>query len=320
MIVIIFGLLLLVVSGHASRGDTSNEYTDCHRTCHFNNCISDVGIAAFKSSQSLSEKVLQWSCDDECKYNCMWHTTQIFMSRGLDVPQFFGKWPFARIWGMQEPASVLFSIFNLLAHIINLQQFNKTVPKVAPLYKMWIFHAMICINAWVWSVVFHAKDTPWTERLDYFSAFSMVLFSLLGLIIRLLGPRRALFRDAVAISGVLFFFYHVWYLSKGRFDYGYNMKVNVIVGLLNGFGWVAWSMPRLKSRPYIQWCIYTVVFAMASMLLELGDFPPLFWAFDAHALWHLVTSPLPFMWYRFLKNDCLYLLQRASRPDYKKQI
>lgn len=47
---------------------------------------------------------------------------------------------------------------------------------------------------------------------------------------RLLGPRRALLRDVAATSGVLFFLYHVWYLSKGRFDYGYNMKVNVIVG------------------------------------------------------------------------------------------
>lgn len=76
------------------------------------------------------------------------------------------------------------------------------------------------------------------------------------------------------------------------------MVIDPISGVLNGFGWVAWSMPRLKSRPYVQWCIYTVVFAMMSMLLELWDFPPLFWALDAHALWHCVTSPLPFMWYR----------------------
>lgn len=47
------------------------------------------------------------------------------------------------------------------------------------------FHTFqICINAWLWSVVFHARDTPWTERMDYFSAFSMVLFSLFGLLVR----------------------------------------------------------------------------------------------------------------------------------------
>lgn len=319
-VLIVSGVLLLITSSLASRGDNSNEYNGCYHICHFNNCTSNMGIASYKSSQSLSERILQWNCDDECKYYCMWRTTQIFMDKGLDVPQFFGKWPFARVWGMQEPASVFFSVLNLLAHAVNLHWFRKTVPSIAPLYKMWIFHAVICINAWVWSVVFHARDTPWTERLDYFCAFSMVLFSLFGLIVRLLGPRRAILRDIVAAGGVFFFTYHVWYLSKGRFDYGYNMKVNLIVGILNGFGWVGWSLPRMKSRPYVQWCVYTVVFAMASMLLELWDFPPLLWTFDAHALWHFVTAPLPFMWYRFLENDCLYLLQRSSGPAYKKKI
>ncbi|MPC82869.1 Post-GPI attachment to proteins factor 3 [Portunus trituberculatus] len=53
------------------------------------------------------------------------------------------KWPFARVWGMQEPASVFFSVLNLLAHAINLHWFRKTVPSIAPLYKMWIFHAVL---------------------------------------------------------------------------------------------------------------------------------------------------------------------------------
>lgn len=315
-----FGALLMLGSAQASKGDHSNEYNGCYHICHFNNCSSNMGVAAYESSQSLGEKILLWSCDDECKYYCMWRTTQIFIDKGLDVPQFFGKWPFARMLGMQEPAAVLFSIFNLLAHIVNLRWFRQTVPSSAPLYKIWLLHAVICINAWVWSVVFHARDTPWTERLDYFCAFSMVLFSLFALIIRLSGPRLVFLKELAAVVGVAFFSYHIWYLTKGRFDYGYNMMVNVFVGVLNGFGWLAWAVPRLKTRPYVRWCIFTVVGAMASMLLELGDFPPLFWAVDAHAMWHLATAPLPFWWYRFLESDCLYLLQRKSGPEYKKQI
>nr|XP_053632075.1 post-GPI attachment to proteins factor 3-like isoform X2 [Cherax quadricarinatus] len=317
---IFWGLSLVIGVTQASRGDHSNEYTGCYHVCHFNNCTSKMGIAAYESFQSFSEKILQWTCDDECKYFCMWRTTQIFIDRGMDIPQFFGKWPFARLWGMQEPAAVLFSVFNLLAHAVNLSQFCHTVPSNAPLFKMWFLHALICINAWVWSVVFHARDTPWTERLDYFCAFSMVLYSLFGLVIRMSGHQQQFLKEAAAVMGVLFFTYHVWYLTKGRFDYGYNMVVNVTVGILNGFGWIAWAVPRLKTRPYVRWCVYTVIGAMASMLLELGDFPPLFWALDAHALWHLATAPLPFMWYRFLESDCLYLLQRKSGPDYKKHI
>ena len=42
----------------------------------------------------------------------------------------------------------------------------------------------VCINAWFWSAVFHTKDTDWTEKLDYFCAFSMVLFSFYSACIR----------------------------------------------------------------------------------------------------------------------------------------
>ncbi|XP_064092342.1 post-GPI attachment to proteins factor 3-like isoform X2 [Macrobrachium nipponense] len=266
---VILGIILLVQVAQASRGDASNEYTGCYHVCHFNNCTSSQDVAVYESLQSLSEKVLQWSCDDECRYNCMWQTTNVFVSRGYDVPQFFGK---------------------------------------------------ICINAWTWSVIFHARDTPWTERMDYFCAFSMVLFSLFGLFVRLSGPRRWRRKEVIAVLCGLFFTYHVWYLTRKKFDYGYNMKVNVFVGLLNGCGWIAWAVPRVEKRPYARWCIFTVVGALSSMLLELGDFPPIFWAVDAHALWHLATAPLPFIWYKFLENDCLYLAQRGSGHDYKKQI
>ncbi|XP_047478813.1 post-GPI attachment to proteins factor 3-like [Penaeus chinensis] len=316
-LLILHSLMIYSVS-EASRGDTSNEYTGCYHVCHFNTCSSSRGRAQYESTQSLSERVLQWTCDDECKYNCMWHTTEIFVSKGLEIPQFFGKWPFVRVWGMQEPAAVLFSIFNLFAHIISLHKFRQAVPSIAPLYKFWHVHALICINAWLWSVVFHARDTPWTERMDYFSAFSMVLFSLFGLLVRLSGPHHWKRKEILGLVCILFFTYHVWYLTRGRFDYGYNMKVNILVGILNGCGWIAWGVPR-SNRPHVRWCILTVIGAVASMLLELGDFPPFFWAVDAHALWHLATAPLPFMWYKFLEGDCNFLL-RGKAFDYRKQI
>jgi hypothetical protein len=40
---------------------------------------------------------------------------------------------------------------------------------------------------------------------------------------------------------------------------------------------------------YVHWCVIT---------LQLLDFPPFWWTFDAHSLWHLSTVPLPLMWYR----------------------
>ena len=34
--------------------------------------------------------------------------------------------------------------------------------------------------------------------------------------------------------------------------------------------------------------------------LELGDFPPILWTFDAHSLWHAGTAPLCLLWYRYV--------------------
>ena len=48
----------------------------------------------------------------------MWDTVEAFVSAGLDVPQFHGKWPFARLAGVQEPASAFFSVCNLVPHVV----------------------------------------------------------------------------------------------------------------------------------------------------------------------------------------------------------
>ena len=42
----------------------------------------------------------------------------------------------------------------------------------------------VCLNCWFWSCVFHTRDTPFTEKMDYFSAFSAVLFSFYAMIVR----------------------------------------------------------------------------------------------------------------------------------------
>ncbi|MCL4152882.1 UNVERIFIED_CONTAM: hypothetical protein GTU68_006431 [Idotea baltica] len=249
----------------------------------------------------------------------MWHASNIYSHRGWNVPQFYGKWPFIKVWGLQEPASVLFSFLNWLANVYNIIQFRKVVPSSAPLYLLCHSHFLICANAWIWSMVFHARDTLLSEKLDYFSAFSMVLFSLLMLLIRTRG-RGNLQRKVYLFGGaVLFFLYHVWYLSTRRFDYGYNMKVNVTIGVLNGVEWMWWTVNRPDYHPYLFWCRVTMVCMGATMFLELLDFPPLFWTFDAHALWHLATSVLPFLWYRFLEGDCLYLLENSSRNSKLKK-
>ena len=45
-----------------------------------------------------------------------------------------------------------------------------------------------------------------------------------------MGGGREHIKQSVGAAAVAFFGYHIWYLTHRRFDYGYNMKVNITVG------------------------------------------------------------------------------------------
>lgn len=87
----------------------------------------------------------------------------------------------------------------------------------------------------------------------------------------------------------LFFVNHFAYLSMGRFDYAYNMKANVVTGIATGVGWIGWYILQRKRKPYAWKILLFQVLVGISLLLELNDFPPMFWVLDAHSLWHLST-------------------------------
>ena len=53
------------------------------------------------------------------------------------------QWPFVRLWGVQEPASTLFSILNGVSNVIMLRKFRRKVPSSAPLYYLWHSYAFV---------------------------------------------------------------------------------------------------------------------------------------------------------------------------------
>lgn len=248
----------------------------------------------------------------------MWRALEFFQRVGKPIPQFHGKWPFLRLYGIQEPASALFSVLNGLSHACMWHRFSQRVPPTAPNYLIWKGQALLSINAWFWSTVFHARDTPLTEKLDYFCAFSLVLYSLYSLCMRVLGTDSALSAVTVTVPFVAFFAYHIHYLAFVHFDYGYNMRANVVAGLLNSVGWLWWCWNERGRRPYVWRCAAVVLALNALLLLELGDFPPWHYVLDAHALWHLGTAPLPLLWYRFLTDDTLYELNATKARRREK--
>lgn len=67
------------------------------------------------------------------------------------------------------------------------------------------------------------------------------------------------------------------------------LSKNLFLGIATGIGWVIWYFLQRKRKSYAWKMLLFQVLIAISLLLEVNDFPPLFWVLDAHALWHLST-------------------------------
>lgn len=365
-------LLLALYASHlqpacCSEGDASHVFQTCHASCLQTGCTKTPGSANTcdvscpgrnSYSTPLQLRLLQWDCAADCSYHCMWALEgPKSASTAGPVYKYFGKWPFIRVLGAQELASVLFSIANMLAHMHCMRRYlrymrslqaksvaaggngssgaaaaaagllgksRSSSPQpglqhahhssstssgggggVYPYYWLWLVYSLVNANAWLWSSVFHCRDTRITERFDYFSADLTVTVGLGVSLVRVLALQTApqLLGLGLLLGGGLL--QHAYYMAFIKFDYGYNMKLCIAVGLATALTWLVWvSRVRHPGRRILYQFMALVHVAM---LLEVLDFPPLFWLLDAHALWHAATVPLTYLWYQFVFADVAWL-------------
>ncbi len=87
--------LLLIFSFNvfvfASPGDNHYVYRACLNHCQQINCSTPLGLKEFQEKQTFFEYAFQWSCQDECAYECMWKTVDSMKSNGQPVVQFHGN-------------------------------------------------------------------------------------------------------------------------------------------------------------------------------------------------------------------------------------
>ncbi|KAJ9139091.1 Protein PER1 [Pleurostoma richardsiae] len=315
-------LLFFAGGAEASVGDRLVEFRECVEVCLRENCSPE----SKPTTIPLHRRLLFWDCPSECDYACQHIITSRRLSAGHAVVQFHGKWPFRRLLGAQEPLSVLFSLGNLAAHWRGLRRLRAAVPASYTLLPFYEWYAYLGIAAWVFSAVFHTRDSNATERLDYFAAGATVLYGLYYTPVRLLrldlpaasspssssasGGRRRPWRPALrAWTALCLAAYaaHVCYLTLWKWDYGYNMAANVACGAVQNvlWGWYSWDKYRRSRRPWAVWPGIAVAWVTLAMSLELFDFPPLWGSVDAHSLWHLGTIAPTVLWYNFLIKDAL---------------
>ncbi|XP_047135911.1 post-GPI attachment to proteins factor 3 isoform X1 [Hydra vulgaris] len=292
MIVLI--LLVLPYTVICSLGEKETIFVRCVEKC-------------LKSeAQKKDHSWFQWELNRECQYNCMMIITKAKEKNKMPIYQYFGKWPFYRFMGLQEPAAVIFSVMNCFAHIHCWFIYKGSVKKSFEFYKITQINNLVNIFAWVCAAIFHAKDTILTERLDYFGASLIMSFSILLSVARFSGIHHKLTYTSGLVL-LLILFYHTYTMNFIEFDYSHNMRVMIILGLVNISFWMVWCFKH-SYRYYVWKCVLTMVGTFLFASLELWDFPPIFYTFDAHSLWHLSTVPLTYLWYRFLYDDACYEL------------
>ncbi|KAJ7778799.1 Per1-like protein [Mycena maculata] len=313
----------------ASWGDRSPEFENCLRSCANSRC----GVNRVPLSFPL--RLTWWTCEDDCKYTCMNEITSRNIRLGDRVHQYYGKWPFWRLLGMQEPASVAFSLLNLWAHVRGLAKVRRDIPDSHPMKAYYIMWSFTGLNAWIWSAVFHTRDNSITEKLDYFSAALTILYAMYYTVVRLFhlyptsrktrltlstpdpAPASSPTHKAWSLLCILVYIGHVSYLTLlPRFDYTYNIIFNTVIGLAHNALWLVYSLPtsmsiirRFAGRPisyrppFVTNAGIFAAFTTAASALELFDFPPIQRVIDAHSLWHLATAPIALLWYDFLLQD-----------------
>ncbi|KAI9831568.1 MAG: hypothetical protein M1819_004799 [Sarea resinae] len=300
-------LILSLLAGRtqASIGDRLPEFRECVATCEEVNCGDG------KTSLPLHLQLLLWTCSSECDYTCQHIVTENRQHRFMiqdPVVQYHGKWPFHRLFGMQEPFSVLFSLFNFLAHDQGMNKIRQSIPASYPLRKYYLAFGYFGLASWIFSMIFHTRDFDVTEKLDYFAAGASVLYGLYYTPIRIyrldLPSKQATLR-LWTLFCIALYIGHVSYLTLWSWDYTYNMAANVVVGVVQNLLWSWFSIKRYQrmKRTWAAWPGLIVAWIVLAMSLELLDFPPIGGMLDAHSLWHLGTVGPTIWWYSFLVKD-----------------
>lgn len=221
------------------------------------------------------------------------------------IVQYHGKWPFYRFLGMQEPFSVLFSLFNYLAHRNGLKRLQEKIPASYPLMPYYRMFGYFGLASWIFSMIFHTRDFNLTEKLDYFAAGASVLYGMYFAPIRVFRldqatPQKQSILRLWTITCCLLYATHVIYLTAWSWDYTYNMAANVVVGIVQNLLWSWFSFTRYRKlhKSWTAWPGLIVAWIILAMSLELFDFPPWGGMVDAHSLWHLGTVVPTVWWYR----------------------
>lgn len=332
--------LAVLAVARASVGDNLPEFRNCVTDCKAQVCDAHATSKYTENSVNPVSRVLfMWDCPLDCNYKCQQSISAGRRAAALPMVQFYGKWPFRRVLGVTELASTAFSLANLYVNYANLAKVTRLYraslhanPQGAAMLKQYLILLWVSVVGWVFSTVFHVRDIPLTETLDYLGAGAIIVANFNAICVRsfhLNRSDRALRRQVFQLALLVVLGLHYASLRR-HWDYAYNMLFNTVVGLLALVLWmlVLWlvyleyrsklhiynnsihllpyetriltklnfvGLSRSKYIPLLPFALN--VFLIFAVSLEMVDFDPWWQLVDAHSLWHLCTVFPPIVWY-----------------------
>lgn len=327
------------VAALASLGDTLPEFVACVPDCQAL-CLDPASTKYARDSVNwVAGGLFQWDCVLDCRYKCQQIVTRLRMAAGLPMVQFYGKWPFRRMFGITELFSTVFSMANFYVNYRNYLKVRRHYKNTefrnddrSTMLWHYLVLLVVSVTGWFFSTIFHIRDFPMTETLDYVGAGAIIAANFNAIVIRKFllyrrdkAPVRRLFLLVLCL--VLLGHYARLYWA---WDYTYNMRFNVLVGVMALVLWIAHSfsvrrvylrrphfynnsihllpyetrilsklnlvgLSKTKYIPLIP--VVLNVFLLGAATLEMADFEPWAQLVDAHALWHLCTVFPPIVWY-----------------------
>lgn len=166
-----------------SSGDAHPIYKACVEQCEKTGCIQDqcFNNCNFASDKRIAEgpwylqepfylRWKEWDCRSDCRYHCMFSREEERQRIGDKPIKYHGKWPFRRLFGIQEPVSVALSTLNLALIFHGWLSFFILVYYKLPLrpngktyYEytgLWHIYGILSMSSWFWSTVFHTRFEP----------------------------------------------------------------------------------------------------------------------------------------------------------------
>ncbi|VDM39160.1 unnamed protein product [Toxocara canis] len=238
------------------------------RSTVFTKCLSEC---ATNNGCSLNTARIEWIFEPcfSCKYDCTWRTVSYFTEvLNEEIPQFYGKWPFIAV---RLPLLSFIPVQELASVVFSIMNLHSSL-------KMYRAVRLLPARA--------RMKIVWYN------------YSLIGIFIICIMTY-----SIYLLNNLLSFQVH--------FDYGYNMRCCIAFSLATAFIYTIWMAIEWHTRTRwqrrsIPFLAVVVFGGLASILLEVFDFVPLFWLVDAHALFHLATVPLPLYLITFIELETEY--------------